>query len=43
MTVVRTSNVDLKVNGNGAYAFVAQPERQCPASWARPHSGMVGH
>jgi carboxymethylenebutenolidase len=26
MTVVRTSNVDLKVNGNGAYAFVAQPD-----------------
>ena len=26
MTVLRTSNVDLKVNGEGAYAFVAQPD-----------------
>jgi carboxymethylenebutenolidase len=26
MTVVRTSNVDLKVNGDNAYAFVAQPD-----------------
>jgi len=26
MTVVRTSNVDLKVNGDHAYAFVAQPD-----------------
>ncbi|TMD69946.1 MAG: dienelactone hydrolase family protein [Chloroflexi bacterium] len=26
MAVVRTSNVDLKVNGDGAYAFVAQPD-----------------
>ncbi len=26
MTVVRTSHVDLKVNGNNAYAFVAQPD-----------------
>ena len=26
MTVVRTSNVDLKVNGNNAYAFVAEPD-----------------
>lgn len=26
MAVVRTSNVDLKVNGDSAYAFVAQPD-----------------
>ncbi len=26
MTIVRTSNVDLKVNGDNAYAFVAQPD-----------------
>jgi carboxymethylenebutenolidase len=26
MAVVRTSKVDLKVNGDGAYAFVAQPD-----------------
>lgn len=26
MTVVRTSNVDLKINGDNAYAFVAQPD-----------------
>jgi carboxymethylenebutenolidase len=26
MAVIRTSNVDLKVNGDGAYAFVAQPD-----------------
>src|SRR5436305_8483631 len=26
MTVVRTSNVDLKVNGDKAYAFVAEPD-----------------
>jgi carboxymethylenebutenolidase len=26
MAVIRTSNVDLKVNGNGAYAYVAQPD-----------------
>ena len=26
MAVVRTSTVDLKVNGDGAYAFVAQPD-----------------
>lgn len=26
MAVVRTSNVDLKVNGDNAYAFVAQPD-----------------
>ena len=26
MTVLRTSNVDLKVNGDNAYAFVAQPD-----------------
>src|SRR5260370_2124389 len=26
MTVVRTSNVDLQVNGDNAYAFVAEPD-----------------
>jgi carboxymethylenebutenolidase len=26
MTVVRTSNVDLKINGDNAYAFVAEPD-----------------
>lgn len=26
MVVIRTSNVDLKMNGDGAYAFVAQPD-----------------
>ncbi len=26
MAVIRTSHVDLKVNGNNAYAFVAQPD-----------------
>lgn len=26
MVVIRTSNVDLKINGDGAYAFVAQPD-----------------
>ena len=26
MAVVRTSNIDLKVNGDGAYAFMAQPD-----------------
>jgi carboxymethylenebutenolidase len=26
MAVVQTSNIDLKVNGDGAYAFVAQPD-----------------
>ena len=26
MAVIRTSKVDLKVNGSGAYAFVAQPD-----------------
>lgn len=26
MAVVHTSNIDLKVNGDGAYAFVAQPD-----------------
>jgi carboxymethylenebutenolidase len=26
VAVVRTSNIDLKVNGDGAYAFVAQPD-----------------
>src|SRR5437660_8633999 len=35
MAVVRTSNVDLKVNGNGAYAYVAQPDDEAN------HPGMV--
>ena len=26
MAIVRTSNIDLKINGDGAYAFVAQPD-----------------
>jgi len=26
MAVIRTSNVDLKVNGEGAYAYIAQPD-----------------
>jgi carboxymethylenebutenolidase len=35
MAVVRTRNVDLKVNGDGAYAFIAEPDDN-----AR-HPGMV--
>ncbi|HEY6407806.1 MAG TPA: dienelactone hydrolase family protein [Ktedonobacteraceae bacterium] len=35
MAVIRTSNVDLKVNGNGAYAYVAQPDDQAK------HPGIV--
>ncbi|HYB02804.1 MAG TPA: dienelactone hydrolase family protein [Ktedonobacteraceae bacterium] len=35
MPVVRTRNVDLKVNGDGAYAFIAEPDDN-----AR-HPGMV--
>ena len=35
MTVVRTSNVDLKVNGDGAYAYVAQPDDNAK------HPGLV--
>lgn len=35
MTVVRTSNVDLKVNGDNAYAFVAQPDDDAQ------HPGLV--
>ena len=35
MAVIRTRNVDLKVNGDGAYAFVAEPDDN-----AR-HPGMV--
>ena len=35
MTVVRTRNIDLKVNGDGAYAFIAEPDDN-----AR-HPGMV--
>ena len=35
MTVVRTRNVDLKVHGDGAYAFIAEPDDN-----AR-HPGMV--
>ncbi len=35
MAVVRTSHVDLKVNGDNAYAFVAQPDDNAK------HPGMV--
>ena len=35
MAVIRTRNVDLKVNGDGAYAFIAEPDDN-----AR-HPGMV--
>lgn len=35
MAVVRTSNVDLKVNGDGAYAYVAQPDDNAK------HPGLV--
>jgi carboxymethylenebutenolidase len=35
MTVLRTFNVDLKVNGDNAYAFVAQPDDDAK------HPGMV--
>ena len=35
MAVIRTRNVDLKVNGDGAYAFVAEPDDDTR------HSGMV--
>lgn len=35
MSVVRTRNVDLKVNGNGAYAFIAEPDDNAK------HPGMV--
>ncbi len=35
MAVIRTMNVDLKVNGDGAYAFIAEPDDH-----AR-HPGMV--
>ena len=35
MSVVRTSRVDLAVNGDGAYAFVAQPDDDAK------HPGMV--
>ena len=35
MAIIRTRNVDLKVNGDGAYAFVAEPDDN-----AR-HPGMV--
>jgi carboxymethylenebutenolidase len=35
MAVVRTSNVDLQVNGDGAYAFVAQPDDNAQ------HPGLV--
>jgi carboxymethylenebutenolidase len=26
MTVIRTTNVDLQINGEGAYAYLAQPD-----------------
>ncbi len=35
MAVIRTRNVDLKVNGDGAYAFVAEPDDDTR------HPGMV--
>ena len=35
MAVIRTSNVDLHVNGNGAYAYVAQPDDD------QKHPGVV--
>ncbi len=35
MAVLRTSNVDLQVNGNGAYAYVAQPDDDAK------HPGLV--
>lgn len=35
MAVVRTRNVDLKVNGDGAYAFIAEPDDNAK------HPGMV--
>ncbi len=35
MAVIRTSNVDLQVNGNGAYAYVAQPDDDAK------HPGLV--
>lgn len=35
MAVIRTSKVDLKVNGDGAYAFVAQPDDDAK------HPGLV--
>jgi carboxymethylenebutenolidase len=35
MSVVRTSQVELKVNGDGAYAFIAQPDDDAQ------HPGMV--
>jgi carboxymethylenebutenolidase len=35
MAVVRTSRVDLQINGNGAYAFVAQPDDD------QKHPGVV--
>ena len=35
MAVLRTSKIDLKVNGDGAYAFVAQPDDDAP------HPGLV--
>jgi carboxymethylenebutenolidase len=35
MAVIRTSNVDLRVNGNGAYAYVAQPDDNAK------HPGLV--
>src|SRR5947209_15194424 len=35
MAVIRTFNVDLKVNGDGAYAYVAQPDDDAQ------HPGLV--
>ncbi len=35
MAVIRTRNVDLKMNGDGAYAFIAEPDDNAS------HPGMV--
>src|SRR5690348_1011057 len=35
MAVIRTSHIDLRVNGNGAYAYIAQPDDD------QQHPGVV--
>ena len=42
MAVVRTRNVDLKMNGDGAYAFIAEPDDNSHPGMVLI-SGMVGH
>jgi hypothetical protein len=42
MAVIRTRNVDLKVNGDGAYATIPE-SAPCQAPWHGADSGMVGH